>query len=90
MHLYIKVLFYRESLDFRPKSHDVRRKVTLSFLTIIGLCIGTLWVFTHNMFNNLIVIFPGSVNCLSYYFEVGVSTDMGWTTERIENESRCN
>jgi hypothetical protein len=30
MHLYIKVLFSRESLDFRPKSHDICRTFKLS------------------------------------------------------------
>jgi hypothetical protein len=27
MHLYINVLFSRESLDFRPKSHDIEAKI---------------------------------------------------------------
>jgi hypothetical protein len=31
MHLYIKVLFSRESLDFRPKSHDIYRTFKLSY-----------------------------------------------------------
>jgi hypothetical protein len=30
MHLYINVLFSRESLDFRPKSHDICRTFKLS------------------------------------------------------------
>jgi hypothetical protein len=30
MHLYINVLFYRESFDFRPKSHDICRTFKLS------------------------------------------------------------
>jgi hypothetical protein len=30
MHLYIKVLFSRESLDFHPKSHDICRTFKLS------------------------------------------------------------
>jgi hypothetical protein len=32
MHLYIKVLFSRENLDFRPKSHDICRTFKLSLL----------------------------------------------------------
>jgi hypothetical protein len=31
MHLYIKVLFSRESLDFRRKSHDICRTSKLAF-----------------------------------------------------------
>jgi hypothetical protein len=37
MHLYIKVLFSRESLDFRPKSHDICRNFELSMYRINDL-----------------------------------------------------
>jgi hypothetical protein len=38
MHLYIKVLFSRESLDFRPKSHDMCRTFKLSSWRFVLMC----------------------------------------------------
>jgi hypothetical protein len=39
MHLYIKVLFFRESLDFRPKSHDICRTLKLSCWRFVLMCL---------------------------------------------------
>jgi hypothetical protein len=39
MHLYIKVLFSRESLDFRPKSHDICRTLKLSCWRFVLMCL---------------------------------------------------
>jgi hypothetical protein len=38
MHLYIKVLFSRESLDFRPKSYDICRTFKLNCWRFVLMC----------------------------------------------------
>jgi hypothetical protein len=69
MHLYeyIKVLFSRESLDFRPKSHDICRTFKLSCWRFVLMC----W---HQVSWNIIKVLDPMHIVLSVQFCLWVSS----------------